>query len=213
MRDYSNYHTSSLEKFNADATLEFERLLQVNVDAHDVLVDGTSKRLIIQNKYSSFQNDFKKIIGKVGDFRYGSILKHNSNDWLVTSIPESNSITETSTIFLCNKRLKWSSGGVTYDHPCTFRDVGKNLGVIGMDNSSYEKTGEYSLYCQHNTETGLIKQDQRLIFGRNAFKVVDVDDISYTVDDVGLLKITIEYDLNREGETDVPKDTSEFYLT
>lgn len=168
------------------------------------VISGTSSKDQMRNKQFLFR---PHSTCNIGDY-----LVANGDTWIVIDKNYLNPIFPKATVLLCTQILRWSSGSVLYEYPCAFSDAGKSMGVEELDSSAFEKTGEYSLYCQYNAETKLIKQDQRLIFGRNAFKVVDVDDLSYTFGDKGLLKITVEYDLKKDGETDVASDRSKFQI-
>jgi hypothetical protein len=112
MKDYSNYHNAnSNSKITSDGQLIFEHSLS-GYEGKDVLIDGVSKRVIIQEKFSSEDNSTKYIFGKIADIDRGRIINFDSNNYLVKIIPEDNGIYRKATIQLCNQTLTLS-GTVT----------------------------------------------------------------------------------------------------
>jgi hypothetical protein len=106
MKDYSNYHnTNSNSKLVSDGQLIFEHSLS-GYEGKDVLIDGVSKRVIIQEKYSSLEDgNIKNILGKVADIEKGQTVVFDGNNYITVTMPEDNGIYRKAVIKLCNQTL------------------------------------------------------------------------------------------------------------
>lgn len=106
MKDYSNYHGTNLNtKLVHDGNLMLESVLN-GFDGADVEINGIPYRAALYNKYSTRRSGkLKKMLTKSGQSAIGDLVKINEENWLVTTVPEDNSISQEATIEQCNNTL------------------------------------------------------------------------------------------------------------
>jgi hypothetical protein len=202
MKNYSNYHNAnSNTKITSDGQLIFEHSLS-GYEGKDVLLNGVSKRVIIQEKYSSEDKSTKSIIGRVTDIERGQFVNLDGNNFISVTIPEDNGIYRKATIQLCNQTFTLS-GTVTktlvgYDDfgkpiysetegtptivPCI---VEKSVYIEGQNTSINLSDHRIRVTIKYQVHDDLLEDAEFEMFDES-YKIVGVDK-TQVINGVGLL--------------------------
>ncbi|MGM1044878.1 MAG: Ig-like domain-containing protein [Bacillota bacterium] len=123
---------------------------------------------------------------KAGDI----ITRENTQVWLC-EYSDKSALYSKGRIEQCNLDLKWiDSNGIIQTHPCVFYfNTRSNFG-IEEDRRMNMPDGRRQATVQRNRDTEKISRDDRFVFGKEAFKVIDTDYVS----DEGLVNLSFESD-------------------
>ncbi|KAF6630505.1 hypothetical protein H6F38_13805 [Paenibacillus sp. EKM208P] len=189
------------DDFSLFAQSGFDELLADSPESTDVLIDGITKRVIIQQ---STKDGVLNILSRFGDYKAGDIVFNISNklNFLVTQRPYFNKMYQRSKLEECNIDLRWvdKSGSVHSQPSVLYSNIRSNIG-IDEDKTMILPSSRRQVAAQYNQFTSKIKKEKRFIIGGEAFEVIDVDCVS----DVGIVNLS----LRSSGDINPVKDNLE----
>lgn len=108
MRDYSNYHNTSMnEKIIHDGNLIFEYGLD-GFESHEVVINNINTKALIYSSFSDKSGTKRSIVGRLSDIEIGRLVTWGTENWLIINKPDDNKIYRKATIQLCNHSLTLS---------------------------------------------------------------------------------------------------------
>ncbi|QNR65523.1 hypothetical protein IAQ67_16710 [Paenibacillus peoriae] len=189
------------DDFSLFAQSGFDELLADSPESTDVLIDGITKRVIIQQ---STKDGVLNILSRFGDYKAGDIVFNISNklNFLVTQRPYFNKMYQRSKLEECNIDLRWvdENGSVHSQPSVLYSNIRSNIG-IDEDKTMILPSSRRQVAAQYNQFTSKIKKEKRFIIGGEAFEVIDVDCVS----DVGIVNLS----LRSSGDINPVKDNLE----
>lgn len=117
-------------------------------------------------------NDWKELLFK--DFEHaraiGTRYRFDNNIWITVNLETYKTTTASCTVRRCNNNVKWyDENGALQQEPCII-----DYAFTQYDNKDSKivlPDGNIKVVCQYNDNTSKITQNQRFIFGGQAFKV------------------------------------------
>jgi hypothetical protein len=181
----------------------FDEILAESPEAYDVLINGNSKRVIIQ---SSNQDNKRVILSNIDDIKIGDIVEHKGLKWLVTTFTDDNNIYERGEMMLCNTQItlqiagtKTQVGTTPYGEPIyeespptilTFDCVIRSVREIYTDLNDQINLPEGRMVLMiQNTDQ--ITEGTEIQIYENKYKVFGVDK-SKTLGNEGVLILTVD---------------------
>lgn len=164
-----------------EAKRRFDVQRYQSLEGYDVIIDGVTERVVIQNHTNSLnQSKYDKKIHCTIDsnIHTGSIVEWQNKKWLVVSKIYDNLAYKTASILECNSTLNVYKNSILYKVPCIVEDVTR-LYSMGADENKYiiQPSTDIIIRVPNNEVTTLIKRDEVYQIGLSNYKVVDISDI------------------------------------
>jgi len=164
-----------------EAKRRFDVQRYQSLEGYDVIIDGVTERVVIQNHTNSLnQSKYDKKIHCTIDsnIHTGSIVEWQNKKWLVVSKIYDNLAYKTASILECNSTLNVYKNSILYKVPCIVEDAIR-LYSMGADENKYiiQPSTDIIIRVPNNEVTTLIKRDEVYQIGLSNYKVVDISDI------------------------------------
>lgn len=194
MKDYSNYHPSHHDKLIYDG----EKLFNIHMrgfEGKDGYIDEIPAKFIVQetsNPLNENKEERKITCLSETQIHRGSLVKFDSEVYLVVSDVDDNTIIKTAKILKTNNTLKfYDENGILYEVPCVVESA-INFYKIGQDQTKYisEPNTSIIVRCPNDSITKKIKRD--MVFSLSENENYEVTDINSVIQN-GLLVMKMDY--------------------
>jgi hypothetical protein len=207
MKDYSNYHNTSInDKIAHDGKLIFEYGLD-GYEGYNVQLDGIDTKVLIYNSFSDKEGTSKYIIGRIEEIERGLTVKWNNENWMIMSKPDDNKIYRKAVIKLCNSNFPLpgtetktkigtdSSGRPVYDTvlspPTLLPCIVESTIYLPNDSQTIQlPNGKILVTIPHTVNDAIAENKEFEMYGER-YKIVGIDR-SQSVDGVGLMILHCE---------------------
>lgn len=132
----------------------------------------------------------------------GQYIDFDNAKWLVTDFAP-HDVFPKMAVQRCNEILRWRDvGGNIIEYPCVL-NANSTMYRFGVIHDRYMSivNNEYHVFVKNTGDTNTIIESFRFVFGSKAFVVSAVDDVTATINGVGIIRFHIKADLKRR-ETD-----------
>lgn len=167
---------------------------------HKIELNGEDSDVQITDESSLNKNPNRKRILSLptGTFKKGDLVYWNSAYWMITNIDADVTIQYRGIMEKCNNVLKnYDSNGVLHTEPCIIETKVKNTD-FQYDNDIILPDGVRIVMVQYNTWTSTFVENQRFMFGGQAWKCTQLDNFQKSDiaddDSVGVVYLTLTRD-------------------
>lgn len=139
----------------------------------------------------------------------GSYVEFDGYTWLLFDKHGGTGSTSIKmTAIKCNRDIKWKVGEEIISYPCvaSATDIGSKSkqSKNEIEWNQYDVSlplGQLFITFEANPETRTIELNDRFIFGRTAYEVTGIDDITgIDENDYGYIQLTVKIDVVRDGD-------------
>lgn len=190
-----NFVNSTFEDYPS-----FERVL-INEETYDVRV-LTTKEYQTTSEYNINKLMFRPytLINR-GEY----VRRDNDEIWLI-AFYQNDKIFPNAHVRLCNNSLKFENGR---EHLCVIDNKLRNLQEVDQNKYQVLPSGTLAVTVQANEDTLQIEELQRFVINGKAWEVQVIDDVTNTINGIGVVQFIIKKVPRKESEIPVEEEEEE----